>query len=482
MGQPKQKKPDVEPPLCVDLDGTLIETDSFYESVICYLRRRPLGLLQMFFWLFGGRAFFKRCLAHRVNLDVRVLPYNQELLAYLKEEHRRGRSLVLATGTDSRVAGQIAEHVGLFSQVFASDGQKNLTGTRKADCLVHNFGEGNFDYIGNSSVDKAVWKRCRQPLVVGMGEEQAKKLVENGTLLVSRPPVGFQSVFGALRPHHWVKNLLIFAPLALAHRVSDLNLVWQAALACVAFSLCASGIYVFNDLLDIVADRQNVRNKSRSFASGELSLAFGFTLFPILLAVGLACGLLVSVHVTLFMGCYIALNVIYTIRLKRILFADVTMLAGFYALRIFVGAEATSVELSPWFLAFSVFLFLSLALVKRVSELVNAGGGQDGGRVYRPEDVTPLMVFGATSGYVAVLVLALYLNSDQVRSLYQYPTILWALCAVLLFWVSRLWILTYRGCVDCDPVVFALRDRATLFLAPTVLIIWCLAWGILTTS
>lgn len=283
------------------------------------------------------------------------------------------------------------------------------------------------------------------------------------------------------RVHHWVKNILIFSPLLLSHQMQNLTAWWQATVTFLAFSLTASAVYIINDLLDLNSDRSHFSKKSRPFASGEVPLALGVVISPVLIVLAMAIGFTVQPRVDLLLIVYVCLNLAYSLRLKRVLFLDVLLLASFYLLRIFIGSVATGIPVSNWFMTFSLFLFLSLALVKRVSELteLDKEDSLNTGRGYLPGDKGVLISFGATSGYLSVLVLALYINGNDVQELYQYPNILWGLCLVLLYWLSRIWLLAGRGGVASDPIVFALKDKISFLTGLIAVAIWCAAWGLL---
>lgn len=276
---------------------------------------------------------------------------------------------------------------------------------------------------------------------------------------------GVRPLLRALRPHQWAKNVLLLVPLLAAHRIADLAALGAAFVGMVAFSLCASSMYVLNDLLDLEADREHPRKSARPFARGDLSVATGVVVAAALLATGLVISLALPVKFLQALAVYCALALAYSFVLKRFLLLDALALAGLYALRIIAGAAATAVPPSFWLLLFSLFLFLSLAFVKRYAELDALGRQQRLralGRGYRVEDLPVLRSFGTASGYLSVLVLALYINSPEIQPLYHRPKIVWALCVLLLYWISRVWVTAERGGMHDDPVIYALRDPASL--------------------
>jgi 4-hydroxybenzoate polyprenyltransferase len=274
-------------------------------------------------------------------------------------------------------------------------------------------------------------------------------------------------VLEAMRPHQWAKNLLVFVALIGAHRVAEPALLARAALAFVAFGLVASSVYVLNDLCDLAADRRHATKRDRPFASGALPLRFGYALFPLLLAAGAAVAAALPRGFGVLLGGYYAATVAYSFALKRRLVLDVVVLASLYTARLFGGGLATDVPISEWLAAFSLFVFFSLALAKRASELGELGEreGAAAGRGYVAADRGPVITMGIASGYLAVLVLALYVSSHDVSRLYAHPLRLWLLCPVLLYWTSRVWILVGRRALHEDPVLFALRDPASWLVA-----------------
>jgi 4-hydroxybenzoate polyprenyltransferase len=454
------------PPLCVDLDGTLIKSDMLLESLLLLLKRNPLYLFCLPLWLLRGKAALKAQIASRVSVDPAALPYNREFVEWLKAEHASGRSLWLCTAASERLAAGIAAHVGFFDGVLASDNAVNLAGAAKAEQLVSRFGEGGFDYCGNEQRDLAVWQRARGAIVVH-GSRRLESAASAHTPVLHAFPAKAstaRAALKALRPHQWAKNVLILVPLLAAH-VRDFTHVTQTVLAAVAFCLCASSVYVLNDLLDLPADRAHHRKSRRPFASGDLSIAAGLVMAPTLLAAAIVLAALLPVKFQLVFATYYVVTASYSFALKGIVLVDALLLASLYTLRIIAGAAATAVPLSFWLLLFAVFLFLSLAFVKRFAELEALRRQQRlraAGRGYHVEDLPLLQNLGTASGYLSVLVLALYINSPEIQALYHRPKFIWMLCVLLLYWISRVWMKAQRGKMHDDPVVFALKDRVSL--------------------
>jgi 4-hydroxybenzoate polyprenyltransferase len=450
-------------PLCVDLDGTLIQTDLLIESVLMLLKRNPFWLFVLPLWLLKGKAHFKQRIADRVELDVTRLPFNQPLLAYLRDQQAQGRRLVLATAANQRHAEQVAFHLGLFEAILASDAEINLSGTRKRDRLVELFGTSGFDYAGNSIADLRVWSHAATAIVVNTSPSLSRHVT--GMIAVERvipaPAISLRTYLKALRVHQWSKNALVFVPLLAAHQVLNPALLLQAILAFFAFGLCASSVYVLNDLLDLAADRRHPTKCRRPFAAGLIPIQRGLWLIPTLLVLAFLLALWLPFWLSVTLGLYYLLTLAYSLRLKQWVLIDVLALAGLYTLRLVAGGAATGIPLSFWLLALSLFLFLSLALAKRYAELhLCHADGRDcaAGRGYRTADLETLAQFGIVSGYLSALILALYIDSADVMALYAEPRLLWLVCPLLLYWISRVWLLARRGTLHEDPVVFALTD------------------------
>jgi len=457
-------------PLCVDLDGTVIYSDLLLESLAWVLGRKPWLLLLAPFWLFSGRAALKRRLAEAADLDPVALPYNQAVLEWLRAEKLAGRTLILATAADERLARVVADYLGIFDQVIASDGTENLKAGVKLRRLEKLVG-GPFDYAGNSTADLPLWRNCREatlcnatPSLVARARGEAN--VARVVLPPERDPL--RSLLRCLRPHQWLKNLLVFVPLATSHTLFAPAVLLPTVLAFAAFCFCASAIYVLNDLADLQADRRHPSKCRRPFASGELALPIAILLVPLLLGLSLAIALRLPLLCLAVLTTYFVLSNAYSLSLKRRVLLDVFTLASLYTLRIVMGHGSGHIPFSPWLLSFSFFVFLSLAYAKRSAELRRlrqSGGGSAPGREYRDSDLELLTVLGTSSGFAASLVLTLYLNSEAVQKLYQQPLLLWLLFPLLLYWVTRVWTVVHRGNMDDDPIWFAVKDRVTYMVA-----------------
>lgn len=457
-------------PLCIDLDGTLLNSDLLLEAAFAQLKQAPLAVLNWPRWLAAGKARLKAEIAERVELDIATLPYNRELLAFLHEQKAQGRTLVLVTASHRQFADRVAAHLNLFDEVLATDGDRNLAGPHKAEVLVERYGERGFDYAGNAAVDLAVWRHARRALVVNAKPplaDQARAVCEVERVFAPAGSV-WRPWSRALRLHQWLKNVLIFVPLVAGHVWNQPDTLLLALLAFLSFGLCASSVYLLNDLLDLSADRRHPRKCRRPFAAGQLPIAQGVVAIPLLLIAAFGLSLLINPPwFSAVLATYYLFTLAYSLRLKRTLMLDVVVLAGLYTLRIIAGAAAAAIEPSFWLLAFSMFLFLSLALVKRYAELWTLreqGDLNASGRGYQVNDLGLLQNLGGAAGYLAVLVLALYINSEASHALYGQPMVIWLLCPALLYWISRVWLITHRGEMHDDPIIFALTDAHSRYV------------------
>lgn len=468
-------------PLYVDLDGTLIATDLLWESLCLLARSRPADLLRVPFWLRGGRAALKRRLAERVTPDVSRLPYRPEVLSYLGEQRAAGRRTVLATASDERFARAAAEHTGLFDDAFGSDGEHNMKSGEKLQAIRDRESGGDFEYLGDSSADLAVWEGAAAATLVTPSAATVRTVSGLGipTRILAEPAKSWRPALQSLRPYQWVKNALLFVPLVLAHELADLERWRGAALAFICFSCVASATYVWNDLLDIEADRRHPRKRHRPFAAATLSIPAGFGL-----SLGLLLGgLFLSVSfapppVTGMVLLYLGLTTTYSFYFKERLFIDVLVLAGLYALRVLAGGVAAAVPVSPWLLAFSLFFFLSLAFAKRYAELLGAQASQQERlerRGYEVGDIGLVETMGVAAGYLSVLVLALYVNGAGASGLYGEAGLLWGVCPIMLFWITRVWFLARRGELQDDPVLFAATDPVSYLAGAAIAVVGMLA-------
>lgn len=467
-------------PLVIDLDGTLLRSDVLYESTLKLLRTKPWLVFALPLWLAGGKARLKQEIASRVELDFASLPFDEEVMAWIQSERARGRHVALCSASDTKCARGVADHLGLFDEVIASDGRVNVSAHRKAQALTERYGKHGFDYAGNSSDDLPVWDGARHAIVVSASPRFRARArhrfhVERE---FERAGATLWTWFGAMRIHQWSKNLLIFIPLLGAHRIFELELLGQALLAFLAFGLCTSSVYLVNDLMDLESDRRHPRKRNRPFAAGRLSALAGAIVAILALVASFGIALNVTPAFFAWLAVYFAVTLAYTFWLKRKVMIDVLTLSGLYMLRVIGGAAAVGLAPSFWLLAFCLFLFLSLALVKRYSELqvmVTEGRDEAHGRGYRTVDLPLIQMFGVVAGFSAVLVLALYINGESVQQLYRRPEVMWLTVPILLYWVGRIWAAAHRGQMHDDPLLFAFRDRVSLVSGAAFLAVLSLA-------
>jgi 4-hydroxybenzoate polyprenyltransferase/phosphoserine phosphatase len=470
------------PVLCVDLDGTLIRGNVLWECVLVLLKTRPITLVLLPFWLLAGRAAFKHQLASRIDLDPARLPYRQQVLELLRRERSLGRRIALTTAADHKIAEAISDYLGLFDEVHASNGQVNLKGANKAAFLTQHFAETGFDYVGDSAADVEVWRNAQSAYVVGTearAEQAAAVTTLKGTILEPRVSLraAFQTWTNALRGHHWVKNLLLFLPLALSHNI-EVEPAVRTFIGFALYGFCASGLYILNDLLDLHSDREHPWKKERPFAAGDISIPEGLLASSILLAVALGFGFILDVQFGAVLFGYATLTMLYSLYFKKIALLDVFVLSSFYSFRILAGALISRTPLSQWFLAFAMFFFLSLAMAKRYSELLHASDlvkAGNSGRGYQTGDRELLLSLGVGSSFSAVVIFSLYVHSPDVRLLYLSPEFLFLLCPILLYWLSRNWLLAHRGELKEDPVTLAIRDPVSYGVALTAALVIALS-------
>ena len=449
--------------LVVDLDHTLLKSDMLFESFWSAFGKDWRSPFRSILASFQGKAALKHYLAETAKVDFTRLPYDAEVINYIETWRRKGGRTVLATASDHNIAKDIGEHLKIFDEVHGSDGVENLKGERKAQFLIETYGAKQFSYVGDSAADLAIWKHSKRAITVNATETLKKNVDqvadETEHLLTHRPKL--TDYFKAIRPHQWMKNILVFLPMLAAHQVNGASL-FASLLAFISFSFVASSVYVLNDLLDLNADRAHLRKRQRPFAAGSIPIASGTWMAAGLLGAGTAIAAFLGPAFLAVMVAYYALTTGYSLHLKRRMVIDICVLAGLYTMRIVAGGAATMLLPTAWLLAFSIFFFLSLAAVKRQAELVdNAQHGNliASGRDYHVDDLPIISMISISAGYVSVLVMALYVNSPSVMTLYSLPQALWGVCAILLYWITRTVMLAHRGAMHDDPVVYAAKDR-----------------------
>lgn len=456
--------------LAVDLDGTLLRSDSLVESFWSAFGRDWRTPFRSFWtFCFSGRSALKQLLAQKSLLDVQTLPYDKDVIAYVDAWRGQGGKTALVTAGDQAIANQVAQHLGLFDEVYGSDGNLNLKGAAKAEFLIGRFGVGGYAYMGDAAADLPVWQGAAKAITVNAQQSVKTRANRLGVEVehLTTKPQSVMPYFKALRPHQWLKNILVFLPMITAHRFES-EIFISSFLAFAAFSLIASSVYVLNDLLDLAADRVHPRKSLRPFASGAVPIAHGSWLAMGLLAMGAGIAATLGWRFSLVMLVYYVLTTAYSFSLKRLIVIDICVLACLYTLRIVAGGVASGMLISMWLLAFSIFFFLSLAAVKRQAELIDSA--QRGklvatGRGYQVADVAIVSIIALCAGYVSVLVMALYVNSPLVRGLYPQPRALGGICGILLYWVTYMVMITHRGAMHDDPLVYAAKDRASQICA-----------------
>ena len=455
------RAPTTAPTIFVDLDGTLIRSDLLWETLFQSVREDPRVMLKIPGWARQGKAKLKWELARAATFDAAALPYREEVVAALRQARAEGRRVVLATGASEELALRVADHLDVFDAVMASDETINLTSERKLERILGECGQDGFDYYGNSREDLCLLEKAAEATVVAPDRAASRWQGRTGAARIDDLDGFLRPALKAMRPHQWMKNLLIFVPMVLTLEFFNFGLLAAAMLAFFSFSFAASSVYIVNDLLDLAADRRHKTKRHRPFASGTLSIRAGLGLAAGLLASAVAIALVLPAQFQLVLAIYMVTTTAYSFALKRMLLIDVLTLAGLYTVRVLAGQAACDIEPSFWLLAFSLFFFLSLALVKRFTELQDHGFGADRsttGRGYVDADLQTLGEAGMASGFVSVMVLALYVDSMEIKQHYSEPYFVWPLCPLVLYIIVRIWILARRQQMHDDPVVFILQD------------------------
>ena len=464
----------------MDLDGTLVKSDTLVDSLLALARHHPFRVFGLIGPLLRGKAAFKESVTSQVTLDVVHLPYNRKVIEFLRRQRQAGRRIYLATGANEALARRVAAHLGVFTDVLGSDGATNLTGSRKLDRLRAKLGPGEFDYIGNDTPDLPLLAEATEKMLANPSLRLRLKLRARHIAPTARfeeRSSTLRSALKAMRLHQWAKNALMFLPLLLSHEIAFKS-VFSELLAFLCFSLTASATYIVNDLLDIETDRRHARKRARPFAAGDLSALSGFFLVAAFLLLGFAGARALPLAFLKWLALYVVTTLAYSFYFKRVALVDVLVLSGLYTLRLEAGAAATHTPISNWLAGFSIFLFLSLAFVKRFAELENlraSAAAPRNGRGYLVADLEQLRAFGTTSAYAAVVIFAIYINGSDVTVLYRHPNVLWLIVPLQILWLSRVWLLASRGELNEDPVVYAITNRLSLLIGAGVVLIALLA-------
>ena len=467
------------PPLSVlvcDLDDTLIKTDILFESVLKLVRTKPMKALLLPLWFARSKAYAKHQILKYAPIDPATLPYRDEVLRYLRDRRAQGSKVILASASSHQIVQEIADHCQCFDEAQGSSPTQNLKSKAKLAWINQNF-PGPFEYIGDSAADLAIWQKSAHAVMVNPSARTTRKVKSFGiasTTIDDRAPRA-KLILKQMRIHQWVKNALIAVPMIAAHSMQSIDTWLQVITGIASFSLIASMVYVLNDMLDVENDRRHPTKKNRPFAAGNLPLKSGFTLAPILGAGSFLLAWTLGPKFVSVIAIYFALNMLYSTRFKETIMLDVVILASFYMLRLMAGSEATGIPISHWLMSFSTFFFLGLAMVKRYTELLRIVGKSQRalhGRGYSGEDKIPVLVMGITCSLMSILILSLYFASPEIRALYSVHLRLWTLAPLMLFWNGRIWLMTNRGQIDDDPVVFAVKDKISwLVLGAAALVI-----------
>lgn len=468
-------------PLVCDLDETLVKTDCFYEAMALLIKTNPLYLLYFPIWLSKGLPNFKNQVFSRVSLDIANLPYNHEVINFIKNEKAKGRQIVLATATPEYIAIEVNDYLGLFDLVLGTNEKINLKSHNKTKKLNELFGEKGYDYIGDSLADINVWKSADKAYLVAKTNYSKNKILDK--VQVEKIIFEYDNfapfIIKEIRVYQWIKNILLFIPLLLAHKFIDSKSLLDLLIAFFSFNFIASSVYILNDMSDLKSDRLHRSKKYRPFAAGHLRLQYAFILVPLLIFLSLFSALtLLNIKFLFVLLFYFVVTSLYSVILKRIPIIDILVLASLYAIRIIAGSVVAEVYLSPWLLGFTLFFFLSLAIVKRFTELnylLSENIEKTHGRGYEIRDISMLRVMGITSGFLSIMVLVLYLNSEEVRALYTHPSYLWGVAPLLLYWLMNMWFIAERGNLNDDPVVFAAKNISSYLVMILIAIIMFLA-------
>lgn len=467
--------------LIVDLDGTLIATDSLVESAILLLKNNPFYFFYMLLWLFNSRASLKKEIALRTALDIKSLPYSVSFLEWLKDEKRRGRRIYLATAAHETIAAKVFHHVDIFDGFFASDETRNLKGDTKLEVIKEEVGS-DFVYAGNSHADLPIWRAAKAVVMVNAPSRLANQVRSELPVEIEFPPkkIGIKTWLHALRVHQWVKNTLLFVPLLTAFEFMDMYKFSSVLCAFLSYSLVASGTYLLNDIWDLRFDRLHPRKCHRPLANGSIPIINGLAMVVFLFSIALGIALFISKTFVAMLVIYFILTSAYSLVFKHHLFVDIIILSSLYTLRIITGVIVIQVTVSSWLLTFSMFLFLSLALIKRCGELVsiekNSATAVISGRDYSPNDLVVLWPLGVGASMAAIVVFGLFINAPETQLRYASPELLWAVAIGLMYWLGRIWIKTSRGEMHDDPIVYVIKDSISYFLLLSITVITMVAY------
>lgn len=470
--------------IAVDLDNTLIKSDTLHEQLARFVFQKPHLLPRLARSLLRGKAAFKACCADAIVLDPENLHTCVDILAFLREEKEKGSHIVLCTAADHRVAQTVADHLGIFDEVIATRDGSNLKGGNKAEMLARRFPAG-FIYAGDHAADLSVWAMAQGIILVGVSASVARQARALGKPVLaefrprSQAPSRLKVWLQALRVHHWSKNVLMFVPLILAHNWGDGGLILRTVLGFGLLLLMTSSTYLINDLADIDADRRHPTKRRRPIASGSLPLMHAIAFPVVVIPLVMVASVLLSPSFAVAIGAYLVLTLAYSFGLKRIPLLDTFIIAALFTLRLAMGVALLEVAIPIWLFTFSMFFFFSLATAKRHAEIVQARdtkGGVLKARGYEVDDWPITLVFGVGAGLGSLSILVLYMVDEAFRVVgYSRPEYLWAINLMVAIWIGRIWLLTHRGQMHDDPVSFALRDRPSRGIAALIAIFFVIA-------
>ena len=469
--------------LFVDLDGTLIKSDLLFECLVPIIKNYFYAIFLAPFWLLKGKAYLKDKFSDLVSINPEILPYNNNVLEYIRKEKENGSKIILATASNIKLAKSISDYLGIFDDVIASSKEENLKGKNKLNkiklYIENNNTNKEFSYIGDSEADVKIFNETNIPIVVGNKNvfNKIKSKNDKTTFVDGENDFSLKKFFKMIRTYQWVKNFLIFLPLILAHKFLDVNLLLKALVAFFSFSFLASSVYIINDIMDVESDRIHPSKKNRPIASGAVKISSALKVAFILMPLSFIISIFLGKEFLFVLLTYFITTSCYSFYLKKIMLVDILILSLLYTVRIFAGGVALNIYLSPWLFMFSLFFFFSLACAKRYSELYAVRNNlQDEikGRGYQAQDLEQIQIFGSSSGYIAILIFALYIQSDISMKLYKTPSFFWALCPIMLYWISRVWLLSHRGQMTQDPIIFALKDKVSY----VVLILSIIIFGV----
>lgn len=470
------------PSIIVKNEGVLVKTDIYWESLYILVKVKPLCMLYLPFWLIRGFAYLREQLISRALPNEKYLPYNQELLGYLHQQKKMGRELYLATSSSPEIGSRIASHLGLFKAVVDIQELLEAAEVSSTGDLPGGRESSSFVYVchDEDEIPNGLNNRLAGVVLVDSSNIKHRSTYKKHKIekMITAPRPGWIEYARAIRIHQWIKNLLVFVPLITAHQITDTALLFRATLAFIAFCLCASGVYLLNDLFDIEADRKHPKKSGRPLAAGKIAVKTASLLVPLFTLLAILIGAFLGITFVSILLVYLVITVLYTIWLKRVVLVDVVLLAALYTIRIFAGGAAVAIMPSFWLLSFSMFIFFSLALMKRSSDLYQARTSEQDimeGRGYVAADARIVQDMGTASGYMSVLVMALYINSEDVQLLYSRPWVLWFICPLLLYWVSRVWVCVSRGMMQEDPILFTIKDWVSYAVAVAACFILWLA-------